>query len=80
MYPSYPPWQTPTYSNVGYQLFTYALESITGKSLEDILDDRIIKPLGLNNTYYEKAPISDGIVPGSLQDSYWYVSLGDADA
>ena len=79
MYPSYPPWQTPTYSNVGYQLFVYALESMTGKPFVDILNDRIIKPLGLNNTYYENAPASDGIIPGSLEDSYWYVNLGDAD-
>jgi CubicO group peptidase (beta-lactamase class C family) len=79
MYPSYPSWQTPTYSNVGYQLFIYALEGITGKPFADILTDRIIKPLGLNRTYYENAPASAGIIPGNLKDSYWYVNLGDAD-
>lgn len=79
MYPSYPPWQTPTYSNIGYQLFTYAMENITGKYFADILNDRIIRPLGLNNTFYERAPISKGIIPGTIEDSYWYVNLGDAD-
>ncbi|KAF2015175.1 beta-lactamase/transpeptidase-like protein [Aaosphaeria arxii CBS 175.79] len=78
MYPSYPPWQTATYSDVAYQLLAYALESISGKSFKDILEERIIKPLGLNHTYYEFAPPSEGIIPDSLQSSYWSVSLGDA--
>jgi CubicO group peptidase (beta-lactamase class C family) len=80
MVPSYPPWQTPTYSNIGFQLFTYALENITGKAFPDILNDKVIQPLGLTNTYYRTAPASIGIVPTSLKDSYWYVDLGDADA
>jgi CubicO group peptidase (beta-lactamase class C family) len=79
MVPSYPPWQTATYSNIGFQLFAYALENITGKAFANILDDRVIKPLGLTNTYYQIAPASIGIVPTDVQDSYWYVNLGDAD-
>jgi CubicO group peptidase (beta-lactamase class C family) len=79
MVPSYPPWQTATYSNIGFQLFAYALENITGKAFVDILDDRVIKPLGLSNTYYQIAPASIGIVPTDVRDSYWYVNLGDAD-
>ncbi|KAF2799534.1 beta-lactamase family protein-like protein [Melanomma pulvis-pyrius CBS 109.77] len=78
MYPSYPPWQTATYSDVAYQLLAYALESISGRRFVDILNDRIIKPLSLNRTYYEGAPASVGIVPGTVEDMYWSVSLGDA--
>ncbi|KAF1912819.1 beta-lactamase/transpeptidase-like protein [Ampelomyces quisqualis] len=80
MLPSYPPWQTASYSNVGFQLFTYALENITGKAFADILTDRVIRPLGLTNTYYQIAPESIGIVPTNTMDSYWYVGLGDGDA
>jgi CubicO group peptidase (beta-lactamase class C family) len=78
MYPSYAPWQTATYSNVAYQLLAYALENISGKKFIDILNDRVIKPLGLNRTYYENAPDNVGIIPGTVKDTYWSVSLGEA--
>lgn len=78
MYPSYPPWQTATYSNVGYQLLAYALENISGKPFKQILNERVFNPLDLRRTYYEDAPASVGIIPGTLKDMYWNVSLGDA--
>jgi CubicO group peptidase (beta-lactamase class C family) len=78
MYPSFPPWQTATYSNTAYQLLAYALEEITGKKFTDILNDRIIKPMGLNRTYYNTPDDSVGIIPGSMKDTYWDVSLGEA--
>lgn len=78
MYPSYPPWQTATYSDVAYQLLAYALENISGKRFVDILNDRIIEPLSLNRTYYEDAPVAVGIIPGTVEDMYWSVSLDDA--
>jgi len=78
MYPSYQPWQTATYSNVAYQLLAYALENISGKKYVDILNDRIIKPLGMNRTYYEKPSDSVGVIPGTEKETYWGVSLGEA--
>jgi CubicO group peptidase (beta-lactamase class C family) len=78
MYPSYPPWQTATYSDNAYQLLGYALENITGKKFVDILKDRILNPLGLNHTYYDNAPESVGVIPGTVKDTYWSASLGDA--
>lgn len=78
MYPSYPAWQTASYSNVAYQLLAYALENISGKSFKQILDDRILKPLDLQRTYYDTAPPSVGVIPGTVRDMYWDVSLGDA--
>lgn len=78
MYPSYAPYQTATYSNVAYQLLAYALENMTGKKFVDILNDRVIKPLGLNRTYYETPPDKYGVIPGTIKDTYWNVSLGDA--
>ncbi|KZM21674.1 uncharacterized protein EKO05_0000982 [Ascochyta rabiei] len=79
MFPSYLPWQTASYSNVGYQLLSYALENITGKNFVDILDERVIKPLGLKNTYLENAPPSVGIIPTTTKDDYWWVNLGGAN-
>ncbi|KAJ4293524.1 hypothetical protein N0V90_008807 [Kalmusia sp. IMI 367209] len=78
MYPSYSPWQTPTYSNVAYQLLAYALENITGKNFTSSLNDRIIKPLGLNRTFYDTPPTEYGVIPGTVKDTYWAVSLGEA--
>ncbi|KAH9864528.1 hypothetical protein J1614_010463 [Plenodomus biglobosus] len=79
MFPSYSPWQTATYSNIGYQLLSYALESLTKRKFIDILEEKIIKPLGLQRTYYENAPASVGIIPGTIKDTYWYANLGDAN-
>jgi CubicO group peptidase (beta-lactamase class C family) len=79
MVPSYLPWQTAGYSNIGYQLLSYVLESMTGKKFVDILDKRIIEPLGLQHTYYENAPPSSGVIPTTTEDDYWWVNLGDAN-
>lgn len=78
MFPSFPPWQTAGYSDIGYQIFAYALEALTKKKFVDVFNDRVIKPLGLQHTFYENAPITAGIIPGSLNETYWYAHLGDA--
>ncbi|KAF2655858.1 beta-lactamase/transpeptidase-like protein [Lophiostoma macrostomum CBS 122681] len=78
MYPSYAPWETPTYSNIAYQLLAYALENVTGRTFEEVLQEGVVKPLGLTRTYYRDAPVQLGVVPGNLSDSYWGVGLGDA--
>lgn len=78
MYPSFLPWQTASYSNIAYQLLSYALESMAGKNFIDILNDRVIKPLDLKHTYYENAPPSVGIIPTGTTEDYWWVNLGQA--
>ena len=78
MYPSYPSFQTATYSNVAYQLLAYALESITGKPFTEVLENKVLKPLGLNRTYYYTPPDEVGVIPGTVKDTYWNVYLGDA--
>ena len=78
MYPSFSPWQTASYSNIGYQLLAYALEAMTNKTFVDILYDRVIKPLDLKSTYYEYAPTSVGIIPTDSIEDYWWVNLGQA--
>ncbi|KAF1361317.1 beta-lactamase/transpeptidase-like protein [Lizonia empirigonia] len=79
MFPSYLPWQTASYSDIGYQLLSYALESISGKTFVDVLNDRVIEPLGLKHTYFENAPPSVGIIPTTTKDDFWWVNLGDAN-
>src|ERR671919_1080330 len=36
------------YSNVGYQVLGYALESIAKRPYADVVNDRILRPLGMN--------------------------------
>ena len=39
-----------SYSNAGYYLLTFILERIYGKSFSEILEEKIVRPLGLQNT------------------------------
>ncbi|KAK1752774.1 D-alanyl-D-alanine-carboxypeptidase/endopeptidase AmpH [Echria macrotheca] len=78
-YPQYAPFTTPAYTNTGFQILAYALESITGKSFESTMNDRVLKPLGLKHTYLSNAPASEGIIPGSREDASWDFQLGDED-
>ncbi len=40
------------YSNSNYVLLTYILEKVYKKPYKDLLQEKIVKPLGLKNTYY----------------------------
>jgi len=40
------------YSNTNYLLLSYIAERVDNKEFSEILEDRIIQPLGLKNTYY----------------------------
>ena len=42
------------YSNAGYWLLQWIIESITGKSLQQNIEERIVSRLGLEHTYLEK--------------------------
>ena len=42
------------YSNTGYVLLSYILEDLYDKSFEKLLEDKIVKPLGLKQTYFGK--------------------------
>ncbi|KAF4439107.1 Beta-lactamase-like protein 2 [Fusarium austroafricanum] len=73
------PFETPIYSNIGYQLLGYALENITGSKYPDILFRRLIKPLRLNSTTYSK-PANDefSVIPDTPSSSSYDVDMGDA--
>ena len=51
---------TPVYSNVGYTLSGVALSRITGKSLEEIFDESLVKALNLTGTSYATPPSLTG--------------------
>ncbi|KAI0132808.1 beta-lactamase/transpeptidase-like protein [Xylariales sp. AK1849] len=76
-YPSFAPWTTPAYSNIAFQILSYALENITGKSFISSLTDSVLTPLNLNRTYYYSANESVGIIPREVNETSWNVYIGD---
>lgn len=75
--PSFGAFNTPAYSDITFQLLGYALEGIKGKSFQSMVEDGVLKPLGLNHTYYDTPPDSVGLIPGSYKDTNWGFRLGD---
>lgn len=51
------------YSNSGYYLLGYIIEMVSGKKYEDYLQERILNPLGLSHTYFDR---DGGIIPGRV--------------
>ena len=77
LYPQFAPWKTPAYSNIAFQLLAYALENMTGRLFNQSLYDNVMKPLGLDNTYYFWANESQAIIPRNINKTQWYAWLGD---
>jgi CubicO group peptidase (beta-lactamase class C family) len=51
-----PPGEILTYSNYGYSLAGYVLESVTGMMFEDYVDTHIFKPLGMASSSFQEPP------------------------
>ncbi|KAI0444317.1 beta-lactamase/transpeptidase-like protein [Xylaria telfairii] len=79
-YPSLTPFTSAAYSNVGFQLIGYALETITGKPFESLLKETVLEPLGLNNTFLRAPASKRGIIPGNPGQTGWSFDLGEAAA
>ncbi|TVY39709.1 Beta-lactamase-like protein [Lachnellula occidentalis] len=75
--PAFAPFSTAAYSNIAYQILSYALEAITGKSYEAMLDESIINKLNLKSTFYNAPYEAVGIIPGTVKSTNWYYSLGE---
>ncbi|KAI0161091.1 beta-lactamase/transpeptidase-like protein [Hypoxylon sp. FL1284] len=75
-YPSFAPWKTPAYSNIAFQLLSYALERITGRAYVGSLNAKVLNPLGLRHTFYYGANESLGIIPREV-GSGWKAYIGD---
>ncbi|KAI1344430.1 beta-lactamase/transpeptidase-like protein [Xylariaceae sp. FL0016] len=75
--PSFAPAETPGYSNMGYQLLAYALETITKKNFTNMVQDDLITKIGLNSTYYQAPPTELGVIPPNGEEG-WSHSIGES--
>lgn len=67
------------YSNTGFQILGYALESITGKGFESLFNATFVDTLGLTDTSYSKpANESRGVIPFNRTLADWDFDLGSA--
>lgn len=62
------------YSDTNYMLLGVLIEELTGKSLGDIMNEEIISPLELNNTFYKSSIGYPSIE--SATNSYFYFDKG----
>ena len=65
--PDFAPGDTAVYSNSNYIIVTMILEAQTGRKHADLLKEYILKPLGLNNTFYQ--PFDQ--LPSSTAQGYY---------
>ena len=56
------------YSNIGYGILGYVVEQRTGKSLDELLKQKLLQPLGMNNTGYQPDQL-----PGYNNRAYGHV-------
>ncbi len=73
----FPPGERFEYSNSGYTLLGYIIETITKKSYEDVLKDKIFKPLNMKSSgFYKHRPIIKNMSSGYYR---WYGNYFDED-
>jgi CubicO group peptidase (beta-lactamase class C family) len=76
--PVYLPSTTPVYSNAAYQLLGYALENITNKNFESLLNKSIFTPLNMTRSSLLKSTDpSGGVIPMNETTSGWAIDAGD---
>ena len=69
--PLYAPGDGPSYSNTNTLLLSMIIDNIVGKPHAQLLHEKIIDPLGLNNTYYFYFdPLPEGKVAQGYYDLY----------
>jgi CubicO group peptidase (beta-lactamase class C family) len=42
-----------------------------------MMEESILRPLGLKHTYYRNAPVEESIIPGNRSKAGWDYQLGD---
>jgi CubicO group peptidase (beta-lactamase class C family) len=69
---------TPVYSNAAFQILAYALEAITGKKFETMLDESILRPLKMSETsLFAPTTQTNGVIPVNETASWWAINMGD---
>ncbi|KAI1175651.1 beta-lactamase/transpeptidase-like protein [Nemania sp. FL0916] len=75
--PSFSPFVTPAYSDIGYVLLSYALESMTGRPFRTSFEEKLVKPLNLTHTFYTTPNDSLGVIPGGRYLTTWAFDMGN---
>ncbi|KAF2967354.1 hypothetical protein GQX73_g6229 [Xylaria multiplex] len=75
--PSFSPFVTPAYSDIGYVLLGYALEKMTGKPFQRSFEDKVVKPLNLSYTFWKAPNDSLGVIPGDRKLTTWAFNMGN---
>ncbi len=47
------------YSNMGFAMLGYIIKKVSGKTYEDYINQNILQPLGMNNTYWEYSKVPE---------------------
>jgi len=63
------------YSNLGYVILGAVIEKVSGKSYFDNVNERIVKPLNLKNTYLNDF----GGLENKIAHGYYYTPLGELE-
>jgi D-alanyl-D-alanine carboxypeptidase len=71
--PDFPPGERAQYSNSNYVLLGLIAEQVTGQTIEDEIEQRIIVPLGLANTSFPTTPD----LPAPFMHGYTAAAPGD---
>ena len=76
--PIFPTAYTPVYSNEAFAILGLVLSNITGLPVEQLLDEKLVKGLGLKSTSYTVPPeiTSHDVIPGSPLAANWNADLG----
>ncbi|KAH6850499.1 beta-lactamase/transpeptidase-like protein [Chaetomium sp. MPI-CAGE-AT-0009] len=78
--PSFAPFTTPAYSDLGFVLLSYVAERITGKTFKSLVTDAVLTPLNLEHTFYDEPVESVSIIPGTKRKTTWGAELGEEKA
>lgn len=78
--PSFAPFTTPTYSNIGFVLLSYIAERKTGKPFKTLVKEKVLDPLNLKHTFTEAPDQSLGIIPGNQRTTSWGYELAEESA
>lgn len=75
--PSFAPSSTPTYSDLGFTLLAHIAERLTGRDFKDLMQEKVLGPLGLKNTFATTPSDSLGVIPGNRNTTTWAGDLGE---